>query len=90
MYVTVHDFKYYNNTATNVALCILIKINGGEKPPFFHRKSDQGNTNAMKKKQSKVEKILKDNPFKSPNDPLGSYTGVAKNDEKPVQDADDL
>lgn len=42
------------------------------------------------KKQSKVEKILKDNPFKSKNDPFGSYTGVAENDEKPTQDADDL
>ena len=44
----------------------------------------------MKKRESKVKKILNDNPFKSSYDPQGSYTGVAKNGEKPTQDADDL
>ena len=34
----------------------------------------------MKKKKS----------FKSAFDPLGSYTGIAPDGDKPVQDADDL
>ena len=44
----------------------------------------------MKKRKSRVEKILKDNPFQSNYDPQGSYTGVSKDGKTPTQDADDL
>ena len=43
----------------------------------------------MKKKYTKAKSLGKVMRF-SPFDPFGSYTGKAKDNEKPVQDADDL
>ena len=40
----------------------------------------------MKKKGLKNGKRF----FKAKNDPLGSYTGNPTDDDKPIQDADDL
>lgn len=40
----------------------------------------------MKEKKKKRKKSSSYSPF----DPNGSYTGTAKGDEKPIQDADDL
>ena len=43
-----------------------------------------------KKRAKKSSDIVNENPLYSPFDPQGSYTGVPKKGEKPVQDADDL
>ena len=40
--------------------------------------------------QLKIANNMKKKSFKSAFDPLGSYTGITENGEKPVQDADDL
>ena len=44
----------------------------------------------MKPKKKKTPNVLAHQSAQSNSDVLGSYTGMAEDDERPVQDADDL
>jgi hypothetical protein len=46
----------------------------------------------MKEEESNSDKVIKSYTDKKENifDPFGSYTGVCEDNEKPVQDSDDL
>ena len=46
--------------------------------------------NNIKTDKKSLEKSLEDIWQGDENDPFGSYTGTSEDDERPVQDADDL
>ena len=46
--------------------------------------------NIIKTNKKSSEKSLEDIWQGDENDPLGSYTGTADGEERPIQDADDL